>query len=159
MSDKEERIELTKERLEALEAEIERTGAGAWALMRQVKDNPLKLTHGIIQGWRIGQNKTTKRSCYEYVMAQYALLPDKVSGVINPVRKDQIVITPEMREHLNAEFERSGLTVSRVLRYYPTDQKKLGNATLSHWRSGHAQFANAVQWETVLDILSRFPEK
>lgn len=70
----------------------------------------------------------------------------------------RVAISDEMRDHLNREFERTGLSVSGLLRMRPAELRPLSSVTLSKWRNGKAETANKEDWGFVLNVLESLPE-
>ena len=70
------RIELTAEIRSKLRDHAERTGKGAYALLRGADDKPEKLTGAMVQGW-LNKALTARRDHLAYVLTRYERLEDR----------------------------------------------------------------------------------
>ena len=79
MSDdmKAQRHPITADYLDRLRAEKERTGFAQWALLNGADIVPEGLSSRMIGYWLSGQTKTATREHLDFVLDQWARLPDK----------------------------------------------------------------------------------
>ena len=93
------------------------------------------------------------------IMEILLALPDPPQTTGGFSKKAEVEITDQMREQLNAEFERTGLKVTALFRLSGCPHPKLTPAKISNWRTGRNRDAQGTHWAYVIDLLAKYPDK
>ncbi len=173
-------VELTTARVNAIRAEMERTALGTAPLLKKSEKIPAGLKVRVIEGW-LYHTKHAKQEHYEFVLELYKSqptniecddVPSQVTGVTGqtnaprnpyseqkPKRTKYIAISDEMRAFLNAEMDRTGVPINRLVAARPEWASKTTDGKVSRWRTGRAKKANKQEWEYIISALANRPDK
>lgn len=148
---------------DALQAEIDRTGLGAFALfkaMQKAQDatNPETTipktlnTYQLIKSWQMGKVKTAEPEVWQFVIKFLEAQPNT------------LLITPKMRSNLQAEMDRMGLGAFALFNAMQKAQDPSKPETtmpkalnvyylIENWRMGNSKSAEPKAWQFVMTFL------
>lgn len=121
--DGQNRFELTRDHVVALEAERIRTGIEIAGLVRGFHGLPDAPAARTIHGWFSGTTRSARQSDYDLVLGQWRSLPDlhRPDTAILDIKRygilyGRVVLNDEIRERLHRLIERTGISgkVKRV---------------------------------------------
>ncbi len=146
------RIEITPDIRLKLADEKKRTGiTPARLLTRHKHDVPDGLTSSMVDAWVRGQTEFAIDGHIEFVLNRY----DELSG-----GGHRLPLTVERIGELQRELDRTGRGVADVLRLAPKPLPKgLNNSLISQWLRGKVATAKHQQWDCIMNVLNRLPDK
>ncbi|OAB55821.1 hypothetical protein AY600_17965 [Phormidium willei BDU 130791] len=142
-----QKVKITPAIRKHLNAERERTQIGVHKLLRGRKDVPKGLYGALIAKWLKGTVTHAPRHHIRYVEACWA----ECESVAE--------LTPEVRNALYAETERTGRSWSSFMESLDSPPPGLDASKLSRWASGYSKYAPASLLEWVLDQFAALPDK
>lgn len=141
--DKRREIELTAERIEALNTERKRTATGSRNLLKG-KTLKLEIKDHKIEGWRTGKVRTAPEEEYAYVIELYAALPTMIE------------LTSARKAAITAEKERTGIGSRGFMSRAHNPPPGLKATRIDGWLN-HVKHAPEAEYEYVLDEYRKFP--
>lgn len=164
--DGQNRFELTREHVVALEAERIRTGTEIAGLVRGFHGLPDAPTASVIHSWFSGTTRSARQSDYDLVLGQWRSLPDlhrPDTSILDikryGVRYGRVVLNDEIRERLRTLSERTGISGTGLIRQAQREgidiPARFTHNIVGTWMNGsvkavrpdHLEFAIAV-WES-----------
>lgn len=142
-------IPLTDDIVQQLRAHQARTGIGPAQLLEDAEDKPPGLRTTDIRSWLAHRNKTAQKDLIDYVIRRWAAMPDQVV----------VPITPNMRDTLRREKQRTGLTLPNALVNRPDIPDGLSVGMIHGWLYGQVKTARREYLDYVLGLLKHLPDK
>ena len=122
---------MTHEMVALLQSEHDRTGIGPSALLRGTSgERPSGLSSTQINGWLRGTAKTAKRRYLNYVLDLWASLPDQ---------GDKVPVTTELRATMQAEINRTGISLPKLVKMARKPPNDLNSDTVQRAIYGQAE--------------------
>lgn len=141
-----ERVEITESFRDKIRAEITRTGLGPQAILRGRKDKPVKLNASMISNILSGAVNTATREIYDYLSTLWD---------VNPA---WVAIDNALRDRMKAEWERTGVGPTDLVRHFPQDKHYL-KAKVHRWVNGDTKQARQDELDLAMDIWEKLPNK
>lgn len=150
------------EDIRRIRTELARTGTSIPSLVKR-PDCPARLSEGMIRIFKDGHAPKIRRSHYDYILQTLEGLPDKSNEPKKRRQKrqlDRIELTTEMRQELEAERIRTGVTETILLRQMTNeDGAPLPSARMINgWINGYARTAPAKGYLAVLELWRSLPD-
>lgn len=143
------RIKLTPARLQALNAERERTGLSYYALFKDGSDLPEDLSEPLVGAWMSGSVISARKDHFEAVLCLWQSLPD--SSVVE--------ITLDLRQKMKDEAERTGVGPAALMRgIRPSQMGGLHSSLINSWMAGRTTSAERDWLQFVLDRWENLPD-
>ncbi len=167
-----EMIHLTKADRDEFTQQLARTRMNYLRLSNHIKSKSgRKYKTTFLAGLHKGKQTNIQRTVWAEIMGCLKALPNapaSTGGIKKETRptqnkirvtKNKILITEEMRQKLNIELQRTGISIKSLLLGRPESLKALSSTKISNWKTGRLQTADKQEWDYVLHILSIFPKK
>jgi len=138
-------IPITDEMYKALTDQVERTGVLQGKILK-TKGSPEGLTAYKVKHWRSRFVKSALKSHWDWLIAQYALLPDAKQAK-KEQEKNAVTITPKMRADLIYLIKTSGMSIQRLFKEQ-TPPEGLTKSRVQYWTE-RAVSAPKNQWNWV----------
>jgi hypothetical protein len=149
-----DRLTVTPHLRSRLQAEAERIGREAVALLSASGPLPEGLSKGMVQAWLSGATRSALRPHLEFVLDRWAAMPGReaetgASGRPGPVPApkaapmERVEVTAAIREELQRHRERTGLGPGAFLSFVDKRPPGLGHAAVAGWLSGVTKTARA----------------
>jgi len=146
--DSSERVAITQDIIQRLEAEIKRTGMSPRVFFQHKCQNPPKdLKAHTIDNWLSGRAGHMEKHILDYVLTGYETSPNEA-------------VTLNLTEERLAELEAALMCVNRtpaqLVRLAGNSAPKGLNAELiSKWRRGKVKTAKRIQWDFVINFCEK----
>lgn len=138
MAIKKDRIEITDDIRAQLKNIREQTGRGPNALFQWLGDAPDGLNAAQVHSWMNGKTATVHKPYLDFVLQHWPQIPRKIP------------LTDEMRDHLRAEFERTGLGAERIMALMPETPDSLNPAIIRTWLYQDYPMVEESHWDAVM---------
>jgi hypothetical protein len=122
-------VHCTPEVRAAMQAQRRRSGVGVYKLFKNAADMPAGLAFTHIRSFYDGRLRRLRRSDWEYVMAEWAALPDC---------PETLLLTPEIIGVLRGHAARLGKGPQALLRGVKHKPSGFTSTIASNWMSGRA---------------------
>lgn len=141
------RIPLAGKILKQIEAEIKRTRVSPTAFFG-AEEYTGSLTFAKIDGWRSGRTKTAlKRDLEEFFQIWRDL----------PLGRERVPLTPDMIAELHDERDRTGVSVTRLLKVSDRPREEVSASTISNWLTGACATVILDHFDHILSLWRALP--
>jgi len=149
-------ISITAEMHERLCGERERTGIGSVKLLSDPQNPvPHGLTPPMLNMWFARTSKSAQEDHWNFVMSEYAYLPDKGKTNIQQTSRERVLLTPKFKDSLNL-WRSVGLLPTFFFENNPNEPEGFTKSVLSNWLSGTSQTGLPLHIEYVERVCSQY---